>query len=86
MPNALRRIAKGMSFVMVFIRQWIRGPDLSYFTITLKTEGRAAIPRGTERIYVIQGVLYYFVLKVYTKLKAIRYWPTTTFYEPRMMK
>ena len=53
-----------MSFVTVLILQWIRGAPLSFLTISLKTAGKAAIPFGTERIYVIQGVDYSFVLKV----------------------
>lgn len=52
----------------------------------MKTAGNAAIPRGTERIYVIQGVDSSLVLKVYTKLKAILSCPTTTFSEPLTIK
>lgn len=64
MPKALKTIAKGMSFVTVFILQWIRGQPLSFLTISLNTAGKAAIPFGTERISVIQGVDYSFVLNV----------------------
>lgn len=63
-PKALKTMAKGISFVTVLILQWIRGAPLSFFTISLKTAGKAAIPFGTERIYVIQGVDYSLVLKV----------------------
>lgn len=49
---------------MVLIRQNILGLFFSYFTINLNTAGNAAIPFGTDLIYVIQGVFYYFVLNV----------------------
>ena len=63
-PKARNTIAKGMSFVTVFILQAIRGDPLSFFTINLKTAGNAAIPLGIERISVIQGVDYSLVLNV----------------------
>jgi hypothetical protein len=85
-PKARKTTAKGMSFVTVFILQLIRGAPLSFFTISLNTAGNAAIPFGTERIYVIQGVDSSLVLKVYTKLKAILYCPTTAFSEPLTIK
>lgn len=64
MPKALNKIPRGISFVIVLIRQWIFGEFLSYLTISLKTDGKAAIPLGIDLIYVTHGIFSYFVLNV----------------------
>jgi len=57
MPN-------GKSFEIVLILHRILGAPFSYFTISLKTAGKAPIPFGKDLIYVTQGSVSIFVLKV----------------------
>ena len=86
MPKLLISTTKGIYLLIFLILQIIRGLPFSYFTANLKTAGKAAIPFGSDLISVTHGSCSILLLKVYTKLQAIRSWPTTTFSEPLMMK
>jgi hypothetical protein len=50
LEDALNKIAKGISLVIVLILHKILGLFLSFLTISLKTSGKAAIPLGTDLI------------------------------------
>ena len=85
-PRALKTIAKGISLLTVLILHIIFGFYFSILTRILKIAGKVAMPFFTDLISVTQGTLASLFLKVYTKLKAILSWATTTFSEPFTIK